>query len=151
MRETRRKRQTRRLSLFPTRTRVLRCPDSSTKSPSIDRCLFPALSSHSQSSIVLVCWNPPSPLSRPPSARHSPRRAAAPPRRRRPFGAHRRRCGHGAAHGRCHRAACLPATYPIPTALSVMRANARRDRNGWLRYATLQIRQGVNPGIHLKY
>ena len=118
-------------------TRVLRCPDSSTKSrsidvsfppsprsrqsfwfvgfllPSLSLSVRPSLSAESSCSIAAASvWGPSS------SSSLRPRRMAA--------------------------VTALPTCYPIPTALSVMRANARRDRNGWLR-CDLQIRQGVNP------
>ena len=123
-------------------TRVLRCPDSSTKSRSIDVSfppsprsrqsfwfvgfLLPSLSLALRASVTLrgeqllhrggaaSVWGPSSSS----SSSLRPRRMAA--------------------------VTALPTCYPIPTALSVMRANATRDRNGWLRCG-LQIRQGVNP------
>ena len=121
-------------------TRVLRCPDSSTKSrsidvsfppslrsrqsfwfvgfllPSLSLSVRPSLSAESSCSIAAASvWGPSSSSS---SSSLRPRRMAA--------------------------VTALPTCYPIPTALSATGANARRDRNGWLR-CDLQIRQGVNP------
>ena len=100
-------------------TRVLRCPDSSTKSRSIGVSFPPSL--RSRQSFWFVGFLLPSfSLSVRPSlsAESSCSTAAA----RRPFGARRRRCGHGAWPLSPH---CLPAI-PFPP-LSRRRGRTRGE------------------------
>ena len=127
-------------------TRVLRCRDSSTKSRSIDVSFPPSL--RSRQSFWFVGF-----LSLPLSLSLSVR----------PSLSAESSCSIAAASvwgpsssssslrpRRMAAVTALPTCYPIPTALSATGANARRDRNGWLR-CDLQIRQGVNPECYHRF